>query len=84
MGLDADYDATIAAIFDVPAEDAPGTLRAILRGLGVATDPTTYGIYTAEWREIVTTAIDGPRGRNFIGTAGRLSQMLYASHRHIP
>jgi len=68
VGVDAECDATIAAIFDCPAEEAAGRLSGFLQALGVATEPSAYGIEDERWREIVTAAISGPRGRNFIGS----------------
>lgn len=68
LGLDRDCDATIGAIFDCAPTQAPEKLRGILASLGVAHDPAAYGYDAGAWREIVTTAIDGPRGRNFIGS----------------
>lgn len=71
LGFDDDCDATIAAIFDCDAPVAPAKLRAVLASLGVDLDPSNYGFDAASWRAIVTTAIDGPRGRNFIGSLER-------------
>lgn len=68
IGADVECDATIGAIFECPIEEAADRLSSFLQGLGVATEPSAYGIKDAAWREIVTTAIAGPRGRNFIGS----------------
>lgn len=67
IGVDAACDATISAVFDCPAVEAPAKLRAVLQALGVATDPADYGYNQDDWRKLVQTAIEGPRGRNFIG-----------------
>jgi alcohol dehydrogenase len=70
LGVDPDCDAALAEIFGNPA-GAPAKLRAFLSTLGVAADPSAYGLDAQEWRSIVVQAFDGPRGRNFIGTQGR-------------
>jgi hypothetical protein len=42
-------------------------LIAFLEGLGVSTDPASYGLSAADWRALVVKASQGERGRNFIG-----------------
>jgi len=42
-------------------------LAAFLEGLGVGLTPADYGIDDAEWKTILSNAMIGPRGRNFIG-----------------
>lgn len=70
IGADAACDAALAAIFGDLAQ-APGRLRALLDGLGVAATPQALRIDADEWRRIVDDAFAGPRGRNFIGRAAR-------------
>jgi phosphonate metabolism-associated iron-containing alcohol dehydrogenase len=43
-------------------------LEAFLNGLGVSTDPASYGVAAAEWRELIDQALGGERGQNFIGS----------------
>ncbi len=70
LGTDPVCDAAIGQIFGDIAS-APARLRAFLDTMGIAGDPADYGIGPGEWREIVTDAFAGPRGRNFIGSIDR-------------
>ena len=36
-------------------------------GIGVKTDPSAYGVSPTEWTRLVDKALEGERGRNFIG-----------------
>ncbi|HZZ91381.1 MAG TPA: iron-containing alcohol dehydrogenase PsrA [Usitatibacter sp.] len=66
-GADAERDAVLARIFG-PSVAAPASrLDAFLRSVGVATAFAHYGVAPAEARAMVEHAMDGPRGRNFIG-----------------
>ncbi len=70
IGRRADRDAVLAKVFDVERGDialAPDTLTAFLNGLGVATEFAAYGVSEPESTEMIAAALDGPRGRNFIG-----------------
>jgi alcohol dehydrogenase len=42
-------------------------LDEFLQGLGVKTDPLAYGVSAVEWSQLVDKALEGERGRNFIG-----------------
>jgi alcohol dehydrogenase len=42
-------------------------LTAFLQGLGVKTDPSVYGVSSSDWARLVDKALEGERGRNFIG-----------------
>ncbi|QTD43890.1 iron-containing alcohol dehydrogenase PsrA [Ottowia testudinis] len=70
LGQDAATDAALLSIFDA---DQPGQavhrLREFLHALGVATDPAHYGVGPEAWRAMLHSALQGPRGRNFIGQA---------------
>ncbi|ARU05029.1 alcohol dehydrogenase [Comamonas serinivorans] len=69
LGADPAVDAALLAALD--AETGPQAqtkLHAWLRGLGVATDPTHYGVAADAWTDLVQHAASGPRGRNFIRT----------------
>jgi len=46
---------------------AESRLTELLSGLGVLTNPASHGVGQNEWTEIVTDALDGERGKNFIG-----------------
>jgi hypothetical protein len=68
-GRRADRDAVLAQIFDGDLAQAPRKLRAFLEGVGVATEFSAYGVDAAESQRMVTQALDGVRGRNFIGAS---------------
>ncbi|MDB5810367.1 MAG: iron-containing alcohol dehydrogenase family protein [Betaproteobacteria bacterium] len=68
LGRSAARDAVLARIFDDrPLADAPGTLNAFLARLGVSTGFGSYGVAAGEAKRIVEEALQGIRGRNFIG-----------------
>jgi hypothetical protein len=70
LGIDAGRDAVLARVFDAPLAQAPARLAQFMAQVGVATDFAAYGVAPADWQRMVTDAMDGVRGRNFIG-AGR-------------
>ncbi|HET7728492.1 MAG TPA: iron-containing alcohol dehydrogenase PsrA [Usitatibacter sp.] len=67
IGVSAERDAVLAAVFDGDLEAAPARLAAFLRSLGVATEFADYGVAEGDSRRMVLDALDGVRGRNFIG-----------------
>ncbi|MEI2415383.1 iron-containing alcohol dehydrogenase PsrA [Orrella sp. JC864] len=67
LGSDPQADRALLAIFEAASpEAAVARLRQFLHGLGVATDPADYGVSAADWAQMVRSASQGPRGRNFI------------------
>ena len=71
IGADAGRDAVLARIFGPDLADAPARLATFLEGLGVHTRFDAYGVSDAESSRMVTDALDGVRGRNFIGVAAQ-------------
>lgn len=69
IGRRADRDAVLAQVFDGDIAGAPDRLTAFLNGLGVATEFSAYGVSEPESTAMIAAALDGPRGRNFIGAA---------------
>jgi alcohol dehydrogenase class IV len=69
VGADARRDAVLARVFDVPLDRAPAVLNAFLTGLGVSTDFASYGVKPEEAQRMIVNALDGVRGKNFIGAA---------------
>jgi len=67
IGRRADRDAVLAQVFDGDIAGAPEKLTAFLNGLGVATEFAAYGVTELESTAMIAAALDGPRGRNFIG-----------------
>jgi phosphonate metabolism-associated iron-containing alcohol dehydrogenase len=66
-GTDPGRDAVLAQVFDGDLAGAPAKLRAFLGEVGVATDFSAYGVPEEESRRMVAHALEGVRGRNFIG-----------------
>ena len=69
LGVDPTRDAVLAQVFDVPLADAPALLTSFLEQLGVSTRFESYGVSSAESQRIDRAALDGVRGKNFIGAA---------------
>ena len=67
IGVDPTCDANLKRIFGPDLDAGVSTLRAFLEGLGVSTNPESYGVDTSGWRSLVEKASNGERGRNFIG-----------------
>jgi phosphonate metabolism-associated iron-containing alcohol dehydrogenase len=67
VGRSADRDRVLAAIFPCPLVDAPEYLRSFLEGLDVSTRFESYGVPETESQRMISDALEGPRGRNFIG-----------------
>jgi len=68
-GTDSGRDAVLAAIFGDLA-GAPRRLREFLASVGVKTEFADYGVDAADSGRMVTHALDGVRGKNFIGHRG--------------
>jgi len=74
VGRDAGRDAVLAAVFDGDLASAPARLRAFLEGVGVATDFAAYGVDDTDSRRMVSQALDGVRGKNFIGAGNGMQE----------
>ncbi|MEO7741585.1 MAG: iron-containing alcohol dehydrogenase PsrA [Usitatibacter sp.] len=70
VGIDPGRDAVLASVFDGELAAAPARLAAFLQDLGVATEFHAYGVSEDDSRSMVRDAMDGVRGRNFIGSGG--------------
>ena len=75
IGADAGRDAVLARVFDVPLTAAPALLHDFLEGLGVSTRFDTYGVSEADSARMITSALDGVRGKNFIGASSAATTM---------
>jgi phosphonate metabolism-associated iron-containing alcohol dehydrogenase len=69
VGIDAGRDEVLAAVFDGDLAGAPRRLEEFLNGVGVGTRFAAYGVSAEDSRRMVAEAMDGVRGRNFIGVA---------------
>jgi len=70
-GIDAGRDAVLAEVFGGDLAGAPGRLREFLAAVGVKSDFADYGVTEDDSRRMVAQALDGVRGKNFIGTGAR-------------
>lgn len=71
VGADPERDAVLAQVFDCPLNDAHAALKVFLDTVGVSTDFASYGVDKAEADQMIHKALDGVRGKNFIGVAAR-------------
>jgi len=68
LGQDEQLDQFLLSIFDARnGPQAVSALSGFLQGLGVSTDPASYGVSPEQWQQRIVQAMQGPRGRNFIG-----------------
>jgi hypothetical protein len=67
LGRDAARDSVLAQVFDGDLGGAPRRLREFLHAVGVKTEFADYGVAEEDSRRMVSQALDGVRGRNFIG-----------------
>jgi phosphonate metabolism-associated iron-containing alcohol dehydrogenase len=70
IGIDPGRDALLSTVFDGNLRTAPRRLTAFLESVGVDSDFAAYGVSDDDSRRMVAQAMEGVRGRNFIG-AGR-------------
>jgi hypothetical protein len=66
-GRDPGRDTVLARVFGAHVGDAPAALERFLNDVGVATDSAAYGVDAAQLAALLAGALDGARGRNFIG-----------------
>jgi len=80
LGADAGRDAVLGRVFDGALADAPLRLTAFLEGLGVSTRFDTYGVSPAQADGMIAAALDGVRGKNFIGARRAASTRPSTEH----
>ena len=67
-GHDAARDRTLQFIFGNDLHKAQDRLRAFLHSLDVKTEFADYGVTAAEAQQMIDFAMQGARGKNFIGS----------------
>ena len=72
IGEDAECDQNLRRVFGDDLDSAVVALEKFLNGLGVPTKASSYGIQNEQLNELLTTALAGERGRNFIGRLERV------------
>lgn len=63
----SDRDRTLQRLFGPDLRAGTQRLRGFLQGLGVKTEFADYGVADAEAEAMIARAMDGARGKNFIG-----------------
>lgn len=67
-GRDAARDRTLQRVFGADLDQAQARLRDFLHSLGVKTEFTDYGVSEEEAGAMIRNAMQGARGKNFIGS----------------
>jgi alcohol dehydrogenase class IV len=67
IGVDPGRDAVLGSIFNDDLRNAPRRLVEFLERVGVQTEFAAYGVTDDDSRRMVAQAMDGVRGKNFIG-----------------
>ncbi|KAA3628052.1 MAG: iron-containing alcohol dehydrogenase [Proteobacteria bacterium] len=75
-GLDPCCDKALGEIFGDDLDAGADRLAALLESLDVPVDYTAHGVSRDEWAGWVVDAMDGERGRNFIGPKERVNKEL--------
>lgn len=68
LGVSAERDQILGQIFGPDVSDGPAALESFLNSVGVSCDFADYGFNDDQMSEIVSAAMRGPRGRNFINS----------------
>jgi len=68
IGQDAGCDENLRRIFGDDLSAAVTRLERLLNDLGVSTQASSYGVQKEEWENLLSDALAGERGKNFIGT----------------
>ncbi|MGI9317298.1 MAG: iron-containing alcohol dehydrogenase PsrA [bacterium] len=74
IGEDETCDANLHRIFGNDLDKAVTELDLFLNDLDVSTRASSYGVQDEEWKELLTLALAGERGLNFIGTHERVME----------
>jgi alcohol dehydrogenase len=77
-GFDADCDAALKQIFGQDLAAGADDLTRMLKKLGVQTRAQDFGVTPEKWRKMVQLALEGVRGRNFIGDRAVILKTLVA------
>lgn len=74
IGEDEVCDSNLRRIFGEDLGVAVSQLENFINGLDVSTRASSYGVQKEEWKELLTQALAGERGLNFIGTHERVME----------
>lgn len=78
-GTGADCEAVLAEIFDDGLLQGADRLELFLNGLGVSTDPGSYGVTPESWEDLLDGALRNERGQNFVGSGARILAAVQAA-----
>ena len=76
IGQDSECDQNLKRIFGPDLNAGVKNLEQFLTGLGVSTKAASYGVQKEEWQEMLTNALAGERGLNFVGSSEKAHEML--------
>ena len=76
IGASPDCDNNLRRIFGGDLEAGADRLNMFLSELGISEDPASFGVGPDAWRSWVDDAIDGARGKNFIGRRDRVHEIF--------
>ncbi len=74
IGEDENCDTSLRRIFGDDLDQAVMDLDRFINGLDVSTKASSYGVKSEEWKSLLTSALAGERGLNFIGTHERVME----------
>ncbi|MGI9351996.1 MAG: phosphonoacetaldehyde reductase [Rhizobiaceae bacterium] len=72
IGENAECDTNLSRIFGKDLNEGVKKLDRFLKDLGVSTSAVDYGVQKNELQDLLTSALEGERGLNFIGTQERV------------
>jgi phosphonate metabolism-associated iron-containing alcohol dehydrogenase len=74
IGEDNTCDTNLKRIFGNDLNEAAEELDRFINSLDVSTRASSYGVQADEWKALLTAALAGERGLNFIGTHKRVME----------
>jgi phosphonate metabolism-associated iron-containing alcohol dehydrogenase len=77
QGSDSARDTVLTRIFGGRVEDGASALTDFLHGVGVSTRFSDYGVAGSDARVMVSSALEGARGRNFINPSPPLDALSW-------
>ena len=79
IGADKDCDANLRRIFGDDLDLAVRNLDHFINSLDVSTRASSYGVQDDEWKALLSEALAGERGKNFIGSHDSVMKNLVVS-----
>ena len=79
IGVNSDCDENLRRVFGDDLEAGADRLKTFLAELGISDDPASFGVDLKAWRSWIDDAIDGARGKNFIGSRDRVHEVFIPS-----